>query len=213
MYPALLLLHDYRGCINTCPGDGHNLGSTNTSDECHVHVLDTFPTPTLLGHVADTVWDMCLQCPIFFLGLRHATDTSLNSWTHSRHFSGHTIDTYLIFFFIKNQPKKWDYIFFLKKLAYFGNLFLFHVTFCLLLFYARLWFAPFAQHHLFTFSSTSLSLVIFHSSLPCWCLVVLLGWLHIRGPFVYHFVLFFFSSSLTFLSFHVFLVHPLFVLI
>jgi len=68
-------------------------------------------------------------------------------WTHSGHFSD--------FFFIKilkNQPKRLDYKKFFLKLAYFDKLF--HVAFCLLLFYSHLRFAPFVRHHPFTFLST-----------------------------------------------------------
>jgi len=36
--------------------------------------------------MADIVLDTFLQCPIFFFGLGHATDTSPNNWTRNKHF-------------------------------------------------------------------------------------------------------------------------------
>lgn len=112
---------------------------------------DTFPT--LLGHHVRHVF-VVSNFLNFFGGLGHTADTSPNSWTCIGHFYGHS-GHFSDFFFIKilkNQPKRLDYKKFFLKLAYFDKLF--HVAFCLLLFYSHLRFAPFVRHHPFTFLST-----------------------------------------------------------
>lgn len=146
------------------------LGSMDTSNEFHVHVSDTDTLRTCDRHCVEHVFPAHNSFNFFFW-LGHATDTSPKSWIHKKYFSRHTMDTSLVMFFnkkFKNQPKRLYYKNLFLKLAYFDNLF--HVTFCLLLFYSRLWFVSFAQHHPFTFSSTQVSLIIFHSSLPHRCL-------------------------------------------
>ena len=169
--------------------------------QCVGHISNTDTPRTHSKHCVRHIFGVS-NFLFYLLGLGHAANTSLDT---------QRTPLFFLINFLKNKPKRLDYKIFFLKLTYFDNLF--HITFYLLLFYSRLRFAPFARHYPFTFSSTPVPLVIFHSSLPRWHLVVLLGWLCIHGFSVRHFILFFFSSSLTFLSFRVFLVHPLFALI
>ena len=105
-------------------------------------------------------------------GVKNPRTLLQSKWTHSRHFSNNWIRS--------GHLSKHTTDTYLDT----------HQT--------HLWFAPFAQQHPLKFSSTSMSLVIFHTSLHRQRLVVLLGWFRICGPSVCYFMLLFFS--LTFLS-------------